>query len=70
MKYQSTRNKAVCVSSAEAIKTGLSAEGGLFVPCRIPRLSKADILSMTAMTYNERAMKILQYFLTDYTPPR
>lgn len=67
MKYQSTRNKAVCVSSAEAIKKGLSNEGGLFVPCQIPKLSAEDISSMTAMSYNERANKILSYFLTDYT---
>lgn len=67
MKYQSTRNKAVCVSSAEAIKKGLSLEGGLFVPCQIPKLTPSDITSMTSMSYNERAVKILSYFLTDYT---
>lgn len=67
MKYQSTRNKAVCVSSAEAIKKGLSLEGGLFVPCQIPHLTMADITAMTKMSYNERANKILGYFLTDYT---
>lgn len=32
MQYHSTRDKSISVSSAEAIKTGLSAEGGLFVP--------------------------------------
>mgnify|MGYP000440020253 FL=1 len=31
MQYHSTRDKSISVSSAEAIKTGLSAEGGLFV---------------------------------------
>ena len=29
MQYHSTRDKSISVSSAEAIKTGLSAEGGL-----------------------------------------
>ena len=32
MLYTSTRNKAVHVSSAQAIAQGISAEGGLFVP--------------------------------------
>ena len=39
MQYQSTRDKNVRVSSAFAIKTGLAADGGLFVPEQIPHLS-------------------------------
>ena len=39
MLYTSTRNKAVHVSSAQAIAQGISAEGGLFVPEEIPKLS-------------------------------
>lgn len=35
MQYHSTRDKSISVSSAEAIKTGLSAEGGLFVPGKL-----------------------------------
>ena len=37
MLYTSTRNKAVHVSSAQAIAQGISAEGGLFVPEEIPK---------------------------------
>lgn len=67
MQYQSTRNKSLSVTSAQAIKAGLSPEGGLFVPESIPSVSLAEIEKMSAMTYNERAYEILSKFLTDYT---
>ena len=43
MNYQSTRDKSISVSSAQAIKTGLSAEGGLFVPESFPTVSLKEI---------------------------
>lgn len=68
MQYQSTRNRSLSVSSAEAIKAGLSSEGGLFVPSNIPSVSAEEIEKMSEMTYNERAFTVLSKFLTDYTP--
>lgn len=68
MKYISTRgedNKGV--SSAYAIKTGLAADGGLYMPETIPSLSFDEIKEMTALSYPERAVRILSKFLTDYT---
>ena len=67
MNYQSTRNKSISVSSAEAIKTGLSAEGGLFVPESFPSVSLGDIESLAQKSYGERAYFILSKFLTDFT---
>ncbi len=67
MQYQSTRNKSLSVSAAQAIKAGLSAEGGLFVPDSIPSVSLQEIEKMSAMTYNERAFTVLKKFLTDYS---
>ena len=67
MQYQSTRNKSLSVSSAQAIKAGLSQEGGLFVPESLPTVSISEIEAMSQMTYNERAYAILSKFLTDYT---
>lgn len=67
MQYQSTRDKNIRVESALAIKTGLSADGGLFVPCAIPHITEDEIKLMSTMNYNERAVKILSYFLTDFT---
>ncbi len=67
MQYQSTRDKSISVSSAEAIKTGLSAEGGLFVPESFPSVSLEEIKSLAAKSYNERAYFVLSKFLTDFT---
>ncbi len=67
MQYQSTRDKKLSVTSAQAIKKGLSVEGGLFVPENIPSISINEIEQMSDMTYNERAYMVLSKFLTDYS---
>lgn len=67
MQYQSTRDKSITISAAEAIKKGLSEEGGLFVPEAIPAVGIDEIGRMQAMTYQERAYCILRKFLTDFT---
>lgn len=36
MKYYSTRDKNVSLSAAEAVKMGLSRDGGLLTPTRMP----------------------------------
>ena len=70
MKYVSTRDRAGAaeIRSAEAIKKGLAPDGGLFMPERIPTLSKEDILRLSFMKYEERAPFILSKFLDDYDP--
>ena len=67
MQYKSTRNKGIAVSSAEAIKKGLSDEGGLFVPESFPSVTKEEIKSLAGKTYRERAYFVLSKFLTDFT---
>ena len=65
MQYHSTRDKSISVSSAEAIKTGLSAEGGLFVPESFPSVSLDEIKNLASKSYNERAYFVLaSSFLT------
>lgn len=67
MQYQSTRNKALKISSAEAIKQGLSQDGGLFVPEEIPAVTLEEIGSLADCSYRERAYLVLKKFLTDFT---
>lgn len=67
MEYSSTRNKNLSVTSAEAIKTGLAPDGGLFVPKEIPQVTLADIEALAQMSYAERAIWILSKFLTDFS---
>ncbi|MBR6917673.1 MAG: threonine synthase, partial [Clostridia bacterium] len=69
MKYQSTRDiseNIKYVESAEAIKTGLAPDGGLYMPSEIPQISPEYIKKLCALGYNERATEILSLFLTDY----
>lgn len=70
MNYISTRNASKTfesVSAACAIKRGLSSNGGLFMPSRIPTLESGEIDKIAAMTYPERAAYILAKYLSDYT---
>ncbi len=67
MQFKSTRDASVSVSSAMAIKTGLSPDGGLFLPESIPCVDLKTINELATMTYNERAKAILSLFLTDFT---
>jgi len=67
MLYRSTRGNCANVSSAEAIKKGLAADGGLFVPEEILHLDNDQILKMSEMGYKERALNILKGYLDDYT---
>ena len=67
MQYQSTRDNSIKVSAAMAIKTGLSAEGGLFVPESLPSVSMEEIEELASKGYHERAYFVLSKFLTDFT---
>lgn len=63
MQYHSTREPETYVSASQAIKQGLSPEGGLFVPAEFPKVSLDEL---QGLTYPQLASKILQLFLTDY----
>ena len=67
MYYMSTRNADLKLKSAEVIIKGLSEEGGLFVPCEIPKITKAELKKMADMSYIERANLVLKKYLTDFT---
>lgn len=67
MKYISTRNKNIRVSSAQAISQGISKDGGLFVPEEIPVLSAEDFKYLSGVDYIERAAFVLKKYLTDFT---
>ena len=67
MDYFSTRGGAQRVSSAAAILKGLASDGGLFVPASFPQMTLAEIEALVPLSYEERAVRILRLFLTDYT---
>ena len=45
MNYTSTRDNSVKVSAAQAIATGISPDGGLYVPEAIPSFSYDELLA-------------------------
>ena len=67
MRYQSTRDSNLKLTSAEAIAQGLSMDGGLFVPESFPRLTEDMIISLVSKPYKDRAAQVLGLFLDDFS---
>src|SRR5665647_623069 len=67
MLYESTRGKYRRVSSAEAIKLGISPDGGLFVPCENVVVDIDKLRAMVGLQYTDLAYLILKEYLDDYT---
>ena len=63
MFYTSTRDKSIKVTASQAIAQGISEEGGLFVPCELPKFTIKDIEKMVSMSYIDRAKTVLKEFL-------
>ena len=67
MKYISTRDNKKSVTAAQAILQGISVDGGLFVPEKLPQVDTAWLQSLCEKSYNERAVEVLKLFLTDFS---
>ena len=63
MKYQSTRNRALTASPAEAVLAGIAPDGGLFMPEAIPSMDWQALLQEDTLTMSAR---ILSALLQDY----
>jgi len=62
MEYVSTRNSKVKFSFKDVFLSGLAADGGLYVPCKIPQYSLEDIKQLKKLSYQELAVKIISNF--------
>ena len=67
MHYVSTRNPDTRLSAAQAIVQGLSRDGGLFLPEEIPQLTMDEIKALAALSYPERAAKLMKRYLDEFT---
>lgn len=65
--YVSTRGCAGQYSAAEAIKAGLAADGGLFVPTKLFHINTQNIKLLSEMSYQERALAIIGGYLPEYS---
>ena len=67
MQYVSTRNKRWRCSASEAIAQGLAPDGGLLTPEVLPKLSPNGLTTMTDMSYQQRAVYVMNAYLDDFT---
>lgn len=63
MKFLSTRNSNLKISSRVAIINGIAEDGGLFIPESFPSF---NIMENLNLSYTELAHKILSLYLTDF----
>lgn len=68
MEYLSTRDRTLRMSAAEAIKMGLSRDGGLFTPVTFPVLSALEVETLCGMSYQRRAAYIMGKYLEQFRP--
>lgn len=66
MLYKSTRNSTLRLEASQVIAQGISAEGGLFVPEKLPDLT-AEFAALEKLSYKALAKRIFSCFLTDFT---
>jgi threonine synthase len=65
MRYVSTRGGAKPQPFTEILLEGLAPDGGLYLPEEFPKLSAAELASMSGMSYRELAFAILSKFADD-----
>ena len=66
MKYISTRNNSKEYSFEKVFIKGLADDGGLFVPKSLKKFSKEELNSMSKLSYQELATKIILPFIGDF----
>lgn len=67
MYYVSTRDKSKSLTAAEAIAQGLARDGGLLTPEKLPRLPEGALKALQNMSYQERAVYVMELFLNGFT---
>jgi len=65
MKYISTRGGMPKIDFKDTIFEGLAPDGGLIVPEKIPKLSEKEIEELRKLNYQELALKIFKYYVSD-----
>jgi threonine synthase len=66
MKYISTRNNSKEYTFEQVFIKGLADDGGLFVPKLIKKFSNEELNSMSKLSYQDLAKKILSPFIGDF----
>ena len=67
MYYVSTRDVSRRLTASQAIVEGLGRDGGLYLPEQIPQITTEEIKALAALSYPERAAKIMKRYLDEFT---
>ena len=65
MKLVSTRNNNITIGALDAVLKGISADGGLFIPEKLPHLDLDTIMALQDLSYPELAAEILSIFFDE-----
>ncbi len=66
IKFKSTRGDKTLITASQAIVKGISEDGGLYVPCEIPKID-FDLKKILEMNYKELAYEVLKLVISDFT---
>ena len=66
MKYISTRDNSKEYSFEEVFIKGLADDGGLFIPSEIKKYSAEELKSLSSLSYQNLAKKIIYPFIGDF----
>ena len=66
MKYISTRNNSKEYSFEEVFIKGLADDGGLFIPKSLKKYSKEELKTLSTLSYQDLAKKIVFPFIGDF----
>ena len=66
MKYISTRDNSKEYSFEEVFIKGLADDGGLFIPSEIKKYSVEELKSLSSLSYQDLAKKIIYPFIGDF----
>ncbi len=68
MKYISTRGGIAPIAFKDAVMMGLSTDGGLILPERIPQLDPQELETWRGLPYRDLAFKVISLFCDDIPP--
>ena len=66
MKYISTRDNSKEYSFEDVFIKGLADDGGLFIPKEVKKYSTEELESLSGLSYQELAKKIIYPYIGDF----
>lgn len=68
MKYVSTRTPGKTFEFSEVLMSSYAPDGGLFVPCKVPRFQSDELSRLEWLPFHELARHVIEPFLGGWVP--